>query len=147
MLRVAEGDARVASLHKEVESLRGGMRDADNRMLRLKQLFRERADKLRDAVCRLTGWRMDMHFSESKSGGGSDDAPRGAVDVTLRSTYADSSAAYLHTRIHGEAIELLDSTAVKAIAPGTLSLLTVSKSFPAFFAQCILDGFGNKTSV
>ena len=115
--------------------------DAEKRLVRIKDIFRERAALMRDAVCRLTGWKMDVHFTGA-GGGGEADKP---VDIHLRSTFAASATDFLHIRMQGASLELLETPAIKRVDPKNFAYLNISKSFPAFFSQCVIDEYERST--
>ena len=119
--------------------------DAVKRLSRGFALFRERAKVLRDAVCRLLGWHVDVHFASAAAAPADGDGHAPAVEVQLRSVYAASAGDYLSFRMAGESLELLDSPAAAGIKPANFAYLSISRSFPAFLAQTVIDGLDATT--
>jgi hypothetical protein len=64
-------------------------------------MFRERAAIMRNAVCRLTGWKMDLHFGPAAASGAVVAGEEDKIDIQLRSNYAEASTDYLHIRMQG----------------------------------------------
>jgi hypothetical protein len=110
--------ALVATLRNEIEAFRASgvsarndgsavttsttiSEDADKRLKRTIEMFRERAAIMRDAVCRLTGWKMDLHFGPVAASGASVAGEEDKIDIQLRSNYAEASTDYLHIRMQG----------------------------------------------
>ena len=114
------------------------VQDKDKRLQRTIDMFRERSTQLRDIVCRLTGWMVDLEWSKPP-------APP-TVDIKLSSHYAASAAEVFNVRYNVETQKLALLRAADAVNKDNFAYLTVSKSYPAFFAKCLMDGFDSSTS-
>jgi hypothetical protein len=111
--------------------------DVEKLRQRLKEVFKERIATLRDAVHRLTGWKVDMTFSTT--------GDKGATNLILRNMYAEREGDYLHFTLVGDTLDLLESDYAKRLDPKNFAYLTMYKSFPAFLGQLTLDLFDKQT--
>ena len=151
--------ALVASLRGEVEALRaagagagdGGLavaatgaittENAEKRLKRTIDIFKERATLMRDAVCRLTGWKMDVHFGTATAATSAPNDEEKTVDIHLRSTFADSPVDYLHIRMKGELFVCAVARSGAQKRPALLAL-ECSSALCASLASCLLGTFG-----
>ena len=68
------------------------------------------------------------------------------MDVKLASHYAASAAEVFRVRFDVASGRLELAQPVPEVCKDNFAYLTVSKSFPAFFAKCLMDGFESSTS-
>ncbi len=68
------------------------------------------------------------------------------TDIILHSLYAESEADYLHFRLEGgDSLELLGTPYTSRLPAGSLQILHVYRSFPAFLASLVNDMFERQT--
>ncbi|DBA03395.1 TPA: hypothetical protein N0F65_002803 [Lagenidium giganteum] len=101
---------------------------------RLKEVFRDQIQQYREAVFRLTGYKVDLKKSN------------GAELLRLRSMYADNDADELLVRMDSSgALELLESDFCAQIDQRVFAYLTTCRSFPAFLGNLTLHLFERQT--
>ncbi|EQC33179.1 hypothetical protein SDRG_09164 [Saprolegnia diclina VS20] len=115
--------ASITTPHETVEGLR---------MLnqRLKEVFRDQINKYRDAVYRVTGYKIDLKKNE----------------LSLRSMYAENEADEIKFRlVDDENMALLETDFCASLDPKYLGYLSHCNSPPAFVSTVTLNLFEKQT--
>jgi len=115
----------------------GGGADSSKLNQRMKETFRERITSFREAVYLLTGYKVDLLFSEH----GSSSHPR----LRLRSMFAENPDDSLLFQWKGEVLELLQTPFAETLNPMLLDYIQKRNSVPAFLSAVSLELFDNQT--
>lgn len=113
--------------------------DSSKLNMRLKEMFRERITSFREAVYLLTGFKVDLLFTNEAGGGGT--LPR----LRLRSMYAESPEDSLLFQWRGEVLELMQTPFAERLDHRLLEHLRRCNSVPCFLSSITMELFESQT--
>ncbi|KAF5828705.1 mitotic checkpoint protein-domain-containing protein [Dunaliella salina] len=137
------GLAAVAAKDAEIAVLRHKVGEADKAMVRLREVFKERAAAFREAVHLLFGYRVDM-TSEATAARNAGSAP---TTLSLRPQHFHEPDALLVFRLTRErGMELVPTSwTTGKLAREVDTFINKFKSIPAFTANLTMEGFQKAT--